>query len=129
MRDTHWRGGVWASRSSIMSAATNDGMRNMTSIFYGTKPMCNSSIISMKAWNADYCSPRRCHHPTFLRNEANKRSGSDFNSGIEFDTLGRIGADHGESSLHSSVLPRVIRRGSVSGSGFLRNEPNRGLIG
>ena len=73
---------------------------------------------------AGHCSQRRCHRPIFLRNEANQRSGNDFNDDIEFSTVGRIGAGHGEGGMNNSAPACTIRRGCVSGFGFLRNEPN-----
>ena len=127
MSGAHWRGGVSPFCRSTVSAATNDGVRRIASIFYGTKPMGDSSMISMETWMADHCSQRRCHHPTFLRNEANRRFVNDFNDGIEFGTLGRTGAGHGEGGMNNPALPRTIRRACVSGFGFLRNEPNPGF--
>ena len=121
----HWRGGVSPSRSWTVSATTNDGVRKTAPIFYGTKPMGDSSMVSMEAWLAGLCSRRRCHRPTFLQNKANRRFFvNDFNDGIEFGSLGQIGAGHGEGGMNDSALPRTIRHGCVSGFGFLRNEPN-----
>ena len=95
--------------------------------------MGDSSMISMEAWITGHFLRRQCHHPAFLQNKANQRFGNDFNDGVEFGGPGRIGAGRGESGMSNSALPRVIRRGSVSGYGFfrderkLRNEPNPGF--
>ena len=91
--------------------------------------MGDASMISMEAWIAGHCSQRQCHHPSFLPNKANQRFGNEFNDGIEFGTLGPIGAGHGDGEPNNSTIPRVIRRDSVSGSGFLQNKPNAGFEG
>src|SRR6266446_6156028 len=83
MSGAHWRGSVSPFCSSTVSGATNDGVRRIASIFYGTKPMSDSSMISMEAWIAGHCSRRRCLHTTFLRNEPNEWFINDFNGGLE----------------------------------------------
>ena len=74
--------------------------------------MSNSSMIAMDAWIAGHYSRSRRPHPPFLPNKANQGFGNGFHDRVEFGT--------------NSSLPRVIRRGGVSGSGILRNEPNSG---